>query len=139
MNRLRRPTQFSFIRRMGALLVGLLLIGHFFQWELSQAGAWSFMLAEFSQTQSLTDSIRDTLSGEKPCSMCKSLTRERVASPDDRSFTRPVPPRQDLYPPSSMRIPSPTHRLFVYIPDSIRFRDFFSPEPPVPPPRPFSC
>ncbi|HEU5080997.1 MAG TPA: hypothetical protein VFT72_17425 [Opitutaceae bacterium] len=41
------------------------------QWEIMQTVAWAKMIAENARTMSLSAAVSETLSGQKPCSMCK--------------------------------------------------------------------
>ena len=42
-----------------------------------QLVAWSGMLVSYSAEAGLADGLRDTFSGEKPCSMCKAISAAR--------------------------------------------------------------
>lgn len=139
MNQPSRQPRHSRIRRACSALVGLLLVGYLFQWELAQVGAWSNMLAEFSQTETVARAIQDTFSGKKPCSMCKTLTAQKIAPDSESALANPVPPRPVLFVPALLRLTFPLpHRSGYHLRGTLS-RVLPVPEPPVPPPRSFSC
>ncbi len=41
---------------------------------LLQIGAWTWMLATYSQESHLGQAVRETLGGERPCEMCKAIS-----------------------------------------------------------------
>ncbi|WP_206753289.1 hypothetical protein [Lentimonas sp. CC10] len=65
----------TFIRRLGRLLLLLcccwLLTG---PQLLLQLGAWSWMVASYSQESSIEQAFADTFGGERPCELCKLIT-----------------------------------------------------------------
>ncbi len=52
------------------ILCSWLLVGPQF---FLQLGAWSWMIANYSQESSLRVAIQETFSGERPCGMCKAI------------------------------------------------------------------
>lgn len=66
------------LRRLGQILslVALFAIcgGH---WAILQTVAWTQMLRDYSKESGLVIGIQQTFSGERPCTMCKTITNER--------------------------------------------------------------
>jgi hypothetical protein len=52
----------------------LIVGGH---WAVFQIVAWTGMVVEYSKTDSLGSAVAQTLSGEKPCTMCHSIQKEK--------------------------------------------------------------
>ena len=48
-----------------------------------QLGAWSWMLATYSQESSLEQAIRETFGNERPCSMCQVIDAVEREQPDE--------------------------------------------------------
>ncbi len=46
-------------------------------WAVLQAVAWTGMVIEYSQDATVTAAIKKTLSGEAPCTMCRSIEKGR--------------------------------------------------------------
>lgn len=42
---------------------------------LLQLGAWAWMLTNYSQESSFEQAVRETFGGERPCEMCKLVTK----------------------------------------------------------------
>lgn len=139
MKLLYRQPRHSRIRRVGGAMACLLLMSYLFQWELAQIGAWGSMLAEFTQTETVARAIQDTFSGEKPCSKCKTLTAQKLAPDSESALANPVPPQPELFPPALPRLTSPVPCRSAFRPGTDLPRVLPVPEPPVPPPRLFSC
>lgn len=66
------------LRRLGQILslVALFAIcgGH---WAVLQTVAWTQMLRDYSKDSGIVVAIQQTFSGERPCTMCKTITNER--------------------------------------------------------------
>jgi hypothetical protein len=80
------------MRRLVRLsLVASLLYGMGAHWSALQGAAWAGMIAARVSESSLADAVRTTLSGEKPCHVCRIVER---ASTLERgpSLTPPRPP-----------------------------------------------
>jgi hypothetical protein len=62
-------------RKLSRILVILALLasvgGH---WALLQSVAWTRMILERTQTESLASAVQETFDGEHPCAMCKRIT-----------------------------------------------------------------
>jgi hypothetical protein len=67
-------------RRLGHILVVTALLavvgGH---WAFLQSIAWTTMLAQNLQTESLAAAVSKTFDGEHPCSLCDQITEGRKA------------------------------------------------------------
>jgi hypothetical protein len=65
----------TFIRRLGRFSLLLcccwLLTG---PQLIMQLGAWSWMMASYSQESSIAQAFAETFSGERPCGLCKIIT-----------------------------------------------------------------
>jgi hypothetical protein len=122
-----------------AVFLLCLLTGFLLQWELSQGLAWIQMIREYSQESSLATAVEDTFSGQKPCSMCVSLTREKTQNTPEDRITVPSPGFPYFLCPvgEPMVFPSATSRS--YFSDAPGLRAHVPTRPPVPPPRFFSC
>lgn len=57
-----------------------------------QVVAWSGMLVSYSAENGVTDGLRDTFSGQKPCSMCKAISAARIQE-ETGEGKQPVLPR----------------------------------------------
>jgi len=117
----------------------LALIAFLFQWELEQFRAWGSMFAGFSQSESIAKAARDTFSGEKPCSRCHQLTRERASSTSETALNAPTTPRPTLFVFETAALPARSASFNPKFTDRhVQRRNEISP-PPVPPPRFLSC
>ncbi len=107
-------------------------------WIVLQTIAWSQMLANYAQTDSVPLALSKTFDGEHPCPMCMQIQDGRQQEQKER---RTVPPtRQDsgchpyyvgsviVLPP----VPSVSHEVVPFVPE-------WAPDlrlaPPTPPPR----
>ena len=66
------------LRKFSRILVILALLasvgGH---WALLQSVAWTRMILERAQTESLASAVQETFDGEHPCAMCQAITAEK--------------------------------------------------------------
>ena len=46
-------------------------------WAVLQTVAWAQMLRDYSQESGFASAVTQTFSGERPCSMCKSIEKNR--------------------------------------------------------------
>lgn len=47
---------------------------------LLQLGAWAWMVTSYSQESSFEQAVSETFSGERPCEMCKLITKVEAAA-----------------------------------------------------------
>ena len=128
----------SLLRHLFVFLGCLHLIGG--PNAILQVYAWTSMLISYSQESSLTQALRDTFSGEKPCCLCKKIAAAKSAEKEDKNA--PLPPGsmkilQDLFPPTLASLKDPFSSPFPQ-PAFPNKADALSPPasgPPVPPPR----
>lgn len=126
-------------RRRQSVCLLLLLFSFLFQWESTQMLAWANMIMDFSGDRDLSRAVADTFSGEKPCAMCRQLTEEKTASPDQSSFQALSFQPADLCSPESM-VWNPRQTGCRFCPKPrllLSGTDRLSPL--LPPPRSFSC
>jgi hypothetical protein len=107
-----------------------------------QLVAWSGMLVSYSAETGLADGLRDTFSGEKPCSMCKAISaaRNQESSGEGKA---PVPTRgmdkiwTEMLPAGELfRLRwVPLERLDIGRAAECAASDAGPGRPPVPPPR----
>ncbi|NBB79685.1 MAG: hypothetical protein GVY36_09610 [Verrucomicrobia bacterium] len=83
---LRRVSKISLLIFCGWLLTGPL--------ALLQLGAWSWMLASYSQESSFQQAIIDTFGDERPCDLCKVI--DAVEKSDDTSRSALNSKQKDL-------------------------------------------
>lgn len=57
------------------LLAGLLANGT--EWDLLQVVAWTRMTVTYTQTMSLGEALKLTFSPDKPCALCRAVTKGR--------------------------------------------------------------
>jgi hypothetical protein len=67
-------------------------------WAVMQSVAWARMVQQYSQTTSLANSLRDTFSGKKPCSMCEQIVAARSNRPNQAPGARESSIRMKLDP-----------------------------------------
>lgn len=121
------------LARVGNLLLALALLGATgAHWAVLQSVAWTTMIVENSRTERLGTVVVETLSGAKPCDLCKRIAAgkqsERKAEFPQLSGKLEFiysPPGPALFPPQ-------------FAPDAVRpaaLPAVLSHAPPVPPPR----
>jgi|ERR1041384_7051921 hypothetical protein len=119
--------------RLGHLLLALALLGAVgAHWAVLQSVAWTSMIVENTRHEPLGIAVARTLSGERPCDLCKRIAAGK------QSEQKPEYPVQsgklefiDSQPATSLYPP----RLAVDAPRAIRRFSFLPEAPPVPPPR----
>jgi hypothetical protein len=132
---LRKLLQYLFV------IIGCLhLLGG--PYSIIQLYAWANMVVTYSQDTSLTEAVADTLSGEKPCDICKKIVEVKSSENHDEEKPQapsPASPKlfHDLFPPTlaGLKEPSsqPVSRLgFPAVAESI---PACPSGPPAPPPR----
>ena len=101
-------------------------------WALLQTVAWTTMLADNLQTESLHEAVTKTFDGDHPCDLCKAITAAKKSEQKKQTSFEKLKlefPLMDehlvLIAPSR---PNPLPRLNS-LPESISFK------PPTPPPR----
>jgi hypothetical protein len=93
------------MRRLVRLsLIASLLYGMGAHWSALQGAAWAGMIATRVSESSLADAVRTTISGEKPCHVCKIV--DKAARPEQGPALLPARP--------------PIHLLAVSVPEAIR-------------------
>lgn len=70
-----------------AALLFALTDGH---WAVIQSIAWARMIQQYSESTSLAEAVRDTFSGQKPCSMCEQIAQAKSNRP------HPLPGAPDM-------------------------------------------
>lgn len=92
------------MRRLVRLsLIASLLYGMGAHWSALQGAAWAGMIANRVGESSFADAVRATLSGEKPCHVCKIV--DKAARPERGPALLPARP--------------PIHLLAVSVPGTI--------------------
>ncbi|MCH8476199.1 MAG: hypothetical protein LAT55_13340 [Opitutales bacterium] len=71
-------------------------------WDIAQAVVWGKMFVEYTQTESLGDSLRLTFDAERPCHLCLSLQEIRQ--------------KQNSFPESENEWERDGHRLLLGLP-----------------------
>ena len=99
-----------FIQSLLLLLSLWLLAGPL---ALLQLGAWTWMLASYSQESSIEQAFRETFGGDRPCELCKVIDAvEDAGQKQDPSLPAPKPADLKLMLGlgRSIIVPEPGHR-----------------------------
>ena len=121
------------IQRIGNLLLIVALLastgGH---WALLQSVAWTSMLAEHMQSQSLAQAMEQTFDGRHPCKLCCAIA---AAKRSEKKSEFPVSAQKIEFPPLAPRLVlyAPAGFQLLTTPDD--FADPTLMAPPTPPPR----
>ena len=101
-------------------------------WAVLQSYAWATMLADHLQSESLTESMKETFDGEHPCKLCCAI---RAAKKAEKKAEFPATAKKVEFPPLAARlfVFGPTTFQLLTSPDN--FAESSLPQPPVPPPR----
>ncbi len=103
-------------------------------WAALQTVAWTTMLANNLRTRSFTEAVSDTFDGEHPCCLCKAIKAGKKAEKNSESV---APVLKMEFPPTTEQFTLNPPAQFEELSASDCRADFFSPQPPVPPPRSF--
>ena len=49
-------------------------------WDAMQVAAWGKMFASYSESMSITQALRETFDGSKPCEMCVGIAKAKDAT-----------------------------------------------------------
>ena len=106
-----------------------------------QVFAWSTMLVDYSNKDGLAQGLKDTFSGEKPCSLCKKI---KSAKQTDKTDKTPLTPAsqlsskvlQEMIPATNLVISCPKAILLpsVAFADAALIAGIGPGAPPIPPP-----
>lgn len=135
----RFSNQHPRLQKSFSLLLGAGFLLMVFQWEVLQVGAWASMIQDYRSDSNLQQAVAETFSGEKPCEMCKKLTRSQTQAHSENAISSRSNPPPDLSPPETFRLLGikkcrATHCFITTTSlTTLRVR------PPLPPPRFFFC
>jgi len=106
---------------------------------LVQQIGWVSMLARYTSEGGLTQGIRETFDGSRPCSLCHAAEAIRKSQHENEEAPRVETPRFQAVPIASVvRAPKPAHTPIVakprHGPDVARLIGLGRDAPPVPPP-----
>lgn len=123
------------LRRFGIVLTCLAMFaiagGH---WAVLQSVAWAGMVAEYSQTSSLVQSLRKALSGEDPCSMCRAIEKGKASESRLPAVAESAKKWDGFFQRGSAAAPAPHESDFSYPPDNAAEVAHRSSAPPAPVP-----
>ena len=121
------------VRVGNCLLIVMLLVTTGGHWALLQSFAWTTMLADHLQTQSLAEAVAQTFDGRHPCPLCCAI---RAAKKADQKTEFPALAKKVEFPPLAARLVLYAPAAFELLRPGDAFAGSVSLQPPVPPPRP---
>ena len=119
----------SIVRFLVLIAAVQILGGH---WAVLQTVAWTGMLVDFAQRDSLAAAVTKTFDGAHPCSLCESVTEGRQQEKKQEAAI--VVAKLDAVLAPALALPQPHVEMWPYAVGLISAdaRDF---APPTPPPR----
>src|SRR5581483_10646706 len=60
-------------------------------WNLAQAVAWTRMFADYTQTLTVGEALRETFDPQKPCPLCVAVQQARAADHEQNPASAPLP------------------------------------------------
>ena len=119
---------------MASVMIGLALFlttgGHL---AILQGVAWTKMVRDFAQTDSLGVAIGKTLDGQHPCSLCKKITETGAGKKDD-ALSSAKTKLGDFVAHFRQKLPAPAEKPFHYPRAILNKPAVISFAPPVPVP-----
>ncbi len=103
-------------------------------WAVLQTVAWTQMVAAYSQKVSLAEAVGKTLSGEAPCSMCKSIAEGRQKEEQAPATVKLDKKAEVFVVAVNEFLKAPAAREFSYRPVPVAALAARSDAPPVPVP-----
>lgn len=114
------------------ILIVALLAATGAHWAVLQSVAWTAMLANNLQEQSLTLAVSQTFDGEHPCCLCKAIAAGKK-SEKKTEFSIDLKKLEFISEKSAFVFNPPQD--FCLLPEFAFSRHVLSTQPPVPPPR----
>jgi hypothetical protein len=119
--------------RFGKILIVLaLVLSTGLHWAALQTVAWTTMLAANMTTSSLSEAVSDTFDGDHPCPLCKAITVGKKS--EKQSDQTPLKLKLE-FPPVAEKFVLIAPKAFEPFTAETLTADFFSSQPPLPPPR----
>ncbi len=104
--------------------------------DVLQLFAWTSMMVDYSQELGLSEGIKQTFSGEAPCSLCLSILDSRTSPHSEEGLEAPPPPPQPVvFLETIPRFYSATPPVIATFVCTQHVRTLDLPPPEAPPPR----